>query len=138
MNGFRHTPAACGFALAVHTESTKPQTPNQANEVGTMKAMFASKKTWMTLLVLAVLAGAAWWEKDRALAWYQVRELTNSDEARREECAARVAALGQTALPGVLDGLHNGDAHVCANMQAALVSMTRALGCDGRAFASAG
>src|SRR5262245_62008566 len=82
-----------------------------------MKAILTSKKTWLALLVVAGLAGVAWWQRRPVLAWYHVRQLTNAYQDNREACAKAVAELDEAALPYLLLGLQSPDAIVCANMQ---------------------
>ena len=96
------------------------------------------KKTGIALLLLAGLAGVAWWQREPALAWYFVRQLTRASEEDREDCATRVASLDGAALPRLLEGLQNGDASACANLQYALVLMAKRWGpTDPRSLALA-
>ena len=90
-----------------------------------MKAIFSSKKTWMAMVVLAGLATLANWQRHQVVAWYYVRQLTNAYQENREDYANQVADLEESALPHVLDGLQSKDALVCANLQYALVLMTK-------------
>ena len=93
-----------------------------------MKAIFSSKKTWIAMVVLAGLATLANWQRHQVVAWYYVRQLTNAYEENREDYANKVADLEEAALPRVLDGLQSKDALVCANLQYALVLMTKRWG----------
>jgi hypothetical protein len=90
-----------------------------------MKAILTSKQTWFALLVVAGLAGVAWWQRRPLLAWYHVRQLTNAYQDNREACAKKVAELDEAALPHVLLGLQSPDAIVCANMQCALMLIAK-------------
>jgi hypothetical protein len=90
-----------------------------------MKAIFTSKKIGLAMLLLAGVVG---WQRHQVLAWYHVRQLTNAYQEDREDCATKVADLEESALPWVLDGLKSNDAIVCANLQYALVLMTKRWG----------
>jgi hypothetical protein len=85
-----------------------------------MKAVFPIRKTWLALLIVAGIGGVAWWQRQHALAWYYVRQLSNAYQENRETWAKNVAELDEAALPHLLSGLQNPDAIVCANMQCAL------------------
>ena len=93
-----------------------------------MKAIFTNKKWWVAMLVLAGLATLAGWQRQQVVAWYYVRQLTNAYQENREDCANQVADLDESALPRVLAGLQSKDALVCANLQYALVLMTKRWG----------
>ncbi len=93
-----------------------------------MKTIFTSKKTWLALLVVVGIAGVGWWQRQPVLAWYYVRQLSNAYQENREGCASKVAELDEAALPPVLEGLQSEDALVCANLQYALVLMTKRWG----------
>jgi hypothetical protein len=93
-----------------------------------MRAFLAKKKTWTCVLLLALLAGIAYWQRTPVLAWYHVRQLSNAYPDDREACAQRVADLDEAALPRVLAELRNPDAIVCTNMQYALVLLVKKWG----------
>jgi hypothetical protein len=90
-----------------------------------MKGIFTSKKRWAAIIVLAGIASLVGWQRHQVAAWYYVRQLTNAYEENRENYANKVADLDESALPYVLDGLQSKDAIVCANLQYALVLMTK-------------
>src|SRR5476649_2899265 len=93
-----------------------------------MKAMLTNRRTWLALIVVAGLAGVAYWQREPALAWYYVRQLTLAYPDNCEVHARKVAELEEAALPGVLSELQNEDAIVCANMQYALMLMMKKWG----------
>jgi hypothetical protein len=93
-----------------------------------MKAIFSSRKTWLALLLVAGVAGIAYWQRQPALAWYYVRQLSHAYQENRDGYAKNVAALEEAALPRVLEGLQSSDAIVCANMQYALMLMAKQWG----------
>jgi hypothetical protein len=93
-----------------------------------MNAIITSKKTWMALLVVAGLAGLAWWQREPILAWHTVRQLANANEENGAEWAMRVADLDDAALPPLLDGLQRRDAQACSNLQSALAILIRRWG----------
>ncbi len=94
----------------------------------TMNAIITSKKTWLTLLLLAGFAPFAYWQRTPVLTWYYVRELAVAYQENRDECARRVVSLDEAAVPRVLSGLHNPDALVCGNMTHALVLLGKRWG----------
>ena len=93
-----------------------------------MKGTFAGRKLWWTLLVLAGLAGIAYWQRQPVLAWYHVRQLSYAYQNNREACANKVAALEEAAWPSVFAEMRKDDAIVCGNMQYALYLMAKAWG----------
>lgn len=76
-----------------------------------------------SLLILATLAGLGLWGRRPMLAWWHVRELARASEASREACVARVVALGEPALPRLLDGLTTHDDNSCSNLGMALCDL---------------
>src|SRR5437764_1054427 len=93
-----------------------------------MNALLTSRRTWLALIVVAGLAGVAYWQREPALAWYHVRQLSLAYPDSCEVYAKRVAELEEAALPGVLSELQNEDAIVCANMQYALMLILKKWG----------
>src|ERR1043165_6164850 len=93
-----------------------------------MKAIWRSKTMWGVLVLLLGALGIVGWQHHRILAWYHVRQLTYAYQDNRENCVKRVAALGEVALPRLLEGLHQSDALICDNMQAALGLMAKQWG----------
>jgi hypothetical protein len=87
-----------------------------------------SKKISITLLVLAVFAGVAYWQHKPALAWYYVRQLSFAYQENREGFARKVASLEETALPSVLDHLRSSDSMECMNMARALFHLSKQWG----------
>jgi hypothetical protein len=78
------------------------------------------------VLVLALLlggAGLAWTERATLLAWYCVRGLAGAGEGERGRWVERVAGLGETAVPALLDCLERPDEAVCANARAGLARL---------------
>jgi hypothetical protein len=81
-------------------------------------------KKWTIVLVLAALAaGAAWWQKTPLLAWYYVRGLTETDAAGRDTWANRVAGLDVAVLPRLLDCLEDTAGPACASVTAGLLRL---------------
>src|SRR4051812_18765770 len=70
----------------------------------------------ITALVLGGALGVLAWQQWPAWqAWWCLRGLARADEADRPAWVERVAALGEPALPGLLDLLGDGeDAHAAA------------------------
>jgi HEAT repeats len=93
-----------------------------------MRAMLTNRRTWLTLILVAGLAGVAYWQREPALAWYYVRQLSLAYPDTCEVHAKKVAELDEAALPRVLSELQNEDAIVCANMQYALMLMMKRWG----------
>lgn len=93
-----------------------------------MNAIFTSKKTWLALLIVALVGGLGWSQREQIQAWYLVRQLANADQENREEYASKVAALEESAIPQVLNGLNSDDALVCGNLQFALMMVTQKWG----------
>jgi HEAT repeat protein len=93
-----------------------------------MNAIFASKKTWIALLLTAGLACLGWWQREPIVAWHTVRQLANASPDNCEEWANRVAALDDAAVPRLLDRLQCQDAQACANLQSALAMLARRWG----------
>src|SRR5262245_3532832 len=82
----------------------------------------------LALVLLLGGAGMAWRERSTLLAWYYVRGLTRATEAERARWAERVAGLGETAAPCLLDALQDPDALVCRNAAAGLERLSGAWG----------
>src|ERR1700733_14659724 len=93
-----------------------------------MKAILTSRATWLALIVVAGFAGLGYWQREPALAWYYVRQLSLAYPDDCEVHARKVAELGEAALPRVLSELQNEDAIVWANMQYALMLMMKKWG----------
>jgi hypothetical protein len=76
---------------------------------------------WVGLVVVVGLAGsAAWVERAPLLAWYYVRQLAGATDDSRDSWEDRVACLGETAVPGLLELLVCPDANSCRNASAAM------------------
>ena len=89
-----------------------------------------SGKALGVLAVAALVAGGAWVERAELLAWFYVRSLARSDEAGRARWVDRVSALGEPAVPRLLDCLADPDPMTCANAAAALSSLSAGWGAD--------
>lgn len=94
-------------------------------------------KTWKSRTILMgvgalllVLGGLAWLERGPLLAWYYLRQLSTAPEANREAWAARVAGLGEAALPGLVELLGRADAQACGNARLALERLAQTWGPD--------
>jgi hypothetical protein len=83
------------------------------------------------LMLVFVLgcAGVAWMERTTLLSWFYIRGLARAAESDRAGWVEKVANLGETALPGLLDCLTQSDAQVCGNARAALERLTQCWGC---------
>lgn len=77
----------------------------------------------LVFLVLLGLGVVVWLERTTLLAWFQVRMLAQANEANREDRAARVAGLGEAAVPGLLECLHRDQVTVCQNARAGLAAL---------------
>ncbi len=82
-----------------------------------MNKYFGKKKNWVTLAFCVVFAGFVWTQKEWALSWYYVRQLSFAYLENRETWAKRVVRLDEYAVPRLLQQLHSQDALVCGNMQ---------------------
>jgi len=82
------------------------------------------------LMLVFVLgcAGVAWMERTTLLTWFYIRSLARADESDRAGWVERVANLGETALPGLLDCLTQSDAQVCGNARSVLERLTQSWG----------
>src|SRR5262245_2101992 len=78
------------------------------------------RRLFAGLIVLALLAGGAWLQRERVSCWYYLRGLAQAGEEERDRWVERVASLGETAVPGLLECLTRDDEQTCANAQAAL------------------
>jgi HEAT repeat protein len=83
------------------------------------------KKSLLALLLVTVLAGAAWWQRTPLLAWYYVRGLGGADAEERAAWIERVARLDAAAVPALLACLGGEDTRACANAGAALAHLVR-------------
>ncbi len=88
----------------------------------------SGKKVWFALLLIAALAGTAWWQREPILSWYYVRQLTNAAADDREVWAQKLADLDEAAVPRLLEGLANPEAEACANLQAPLILLAKSWG----------
>ncbi len=79
----------------------------------------------LTLVFVLGCAGVAWMERATLLSWFYIRGLTRAAESDRAGWVERVANLGETALPGLLDCLTQSDAQVCGNARAAVERMSQ-------------
>jgi hypothetical protein len=79
----------------------------------------------LVLVFVFGCAGVAWMERANLLSWFYVRALARAAENDRAGWVERVATLGETALPGLLDCLTQCEAQVCANARAALERLTQ-------------
>jgi hypothetical protein len=82
-------------------------------------------------LLLVFLLGCgivAWRERITLLSWFYIRNLVRASETSQSRWVGRVANLGEAAFPGLFDGLTQPDAHICANVCAALGQMTHTWG----------
>ncbi len=82
-----------------------------------MGSYFGKKKNWASLALCMVLAGFVWTQKEWALSWYYVRQLSYVYLEKRETWAKRVVSLDEYAVPRLLLQLHSNDALICGNMQ---------------------
>lgn len=74
----------------------------------------------LAVLVLVALGTLAWLERAPLLAWVHVRLLIQASLDNREARAARVAALGEAAVPGLLECLQRNQPFACLNARAGL------------------
>ena len=93
-----------------------------------MKSILLSRKTWAAAAILLAAGGLLFWQHKPILAWYYVRQLAGAYPENRDGWANRAAALEEAALPRLLDGMHDADAMVCANMQYAIFLMAKKWG----------
>jgi len=82
----------------------------------------------LVILVLLGLGVLAWLERATLLAWFHVRMLVTASDENREARAARVAQLGDAAVPGLLDYLQREEPAVCFNARTGLTALVRQSG----------
>jgi len=84
----------------------------------------------LMLVFLLGCAGVAWMERSTLLTWFYIRCLTREGEDNRGRWVERVANLGETAIPGLLECLTESDAYVCQGVCAVLERLTQSWGSD--------
>jgi hypothetical protein len=82
------------------------------------------------VVVLALAGGVVWVERAPLLAWFYLQRLAAADEANREAWVGRVAGLGESAVPGLLQLLANPTPAPCRNARAALEKLADGWGFD--------
>src|SRR5437667_8013699 len=93
-----------------------------------MQSLLTSRKSLVAVLVVALLASVAWWQRTPALTWYYLRELTAADADSRERWAERAASLDTAIVPGLLANLEQPDPTCCINAEAGLVALVKRWG----------
>jgi hypothetical protein len=85
-------------------------------------AWMSARKRWIGSigLVLALLAGVAWFQRDSLRAWYYVRQLAQASAADRDGWVERAAGLDCAVVARLLDSFQREDAQACDNVRAAL------------------
>jgi hypothetical protein len=81
-------------------------------------------------VVLALAGGVVWVERAPLLAWFYLQRLAAADEANREAWVGRVAGLGESAVPGLLELLGKPAPAPCRNARAALEKLADGWGLD--------
>lgn len=79
--------------------------------------------SFVFLVVLLGLGTACWWQRVPLIAWYHVHRLAAATGDDRELWAARTAALGDAAFPGLIRCLCREDGQACGNAQTALACL---------------
>ncbi len=102
-----------------------------------MKSMLRSKKVWIGLVMVALGAGALWWQRTPILTWYYLRQLAQANEQEVAAWAERVADLDTAAVPGLLEHLRAGPIAGANAETALLLLVERWPADDGRALALA-
>jgi hypothetical protein len=87
---------------------------------------------WGLVLLVLIGGAAAWWQRTALLTWWYVRGLARSTEQDRVAWVNRVAGLGESALPAVLELFGRDEPAVCDNGTAALICMAGQWGVEDR------
>lgn len=87
---------------------------------------------WGLVLLVFIGGGVAWWQRTALLTWWYVRGLATSTEHDRAAWVNRVAGLGESAVPAVLDLFRRDDPAVCDNGTAALHCLVSQWGVEDR------
>jgi hypothetical protein len=82
------------------------------------------------VVVLTLVGVAAWVERGPLLAWFYLRQLASASEANRESWVARVASLGEEAVPGLLDTLARPTPQACSNARVAIEHLADGWGAE--------
>jgi hypothetical protein len=77
-------------------------------------------KILLTLIVLASAAALGWWQRGPVLAWWQVRQLTQADDANRAGRVRSISSLGEDAVGPIVSALASADESVCRNLEIGL------------------
>lgn len=94
-----------------------------------MRRFLPGKKAGLwAAMILVLCGGIGYWQKDRILSWYFVRQLAEADEASRAAWVNRVVELGEPCLPEMMEQLKEGPKAVCANMGQAIEVLLLAWG----------
>lgn len=78
----------------------------------------------LLLLLAAVAASLAGWQREPLLGWYAARGMLHADEGSRAAWVERVAAHERAALPLVLSGLRRGP-EACTNVRACVLQLSQ-------------
>jgi len=81
------------------------------------------RKWTVVLALIALAAGAVWWQRTPILAWYYVRGLAQTDKAGRDTWTNRIASLDVAVVPRLLTCLEDGNPEVCENATAGLLKV---------------
>jgi hypothetical protein len=84
----------------------------------------------LMLVFLLACSGVAWMERSTLLSWFYIHSLSRASADSRGRWVERVANLGETAIPGLLECLGETDASVCENARAGLERLTQVWGTD--------
>ncbi len=93
-----------------------------------MGKFLGKKKNWAILALCAVIVGFLWTQKEWALSWYYVRQLSYAYPENRDGWAKRAVSLDEHVLPRLLQQLHSPDALICDNMQHTLCMLAKKWG----------
>ncbi|MBY0522175.1 MAG: HEAT repeat domain-containing protein [Gemmataceae bacterium] len=88
-----------------------------------MRGLFAlrwKKTIGFVLFLLLLVSGVGWWQHSPMMAWYALHGLAGASDADREAWIARVVALDDAAVPGLLECLERSDERACHSAQVAL------------------
>ncbi len=81
------------------------------------------RKFLVVCLVLAVVAGVGWWQRDELLGWYCFRQLDAADAKGRQLWINRLIALDSAVVPRAMNCLTQPEAASCANAEAVLIAL---------------
>src|ERR1700732_5346523 len=65
--------------------------------------------------LILVIAGALWFQRTPLLLRFYMHGLSGADESHRQTWIKRLTAMGDLAVPALIDSLRSEDVQVCSN-----------------------